>query len=40
MGVVGRILVQLACKLQRSDVETRRLMEFEPRLKQPCNHAG
>ena len=26
--------------MQRSDVETRRLMEFEPRLKQPCDHAG
>ena len=40
MGVVGRILLELACKLQRSDMETRRLMEFEPRLKQPCDHSG
>ena len=39
MGVVGRTLLELACKLQRSDMETRRLMEFKPRRKQPCHHA-
>ena len=26
--------------MQRSNVETWRLMEFEPRLKQPCDHTG
>ena len=29
-----------ALDMQRSDVETRRLMEFQPRLKKPCDHAG
>ena len=40
MGIVSRTLVQLACQLQRSDVKTWWLMEFQPRLKQPCDHAG
>ena len=39
VGVVGRILFELACKLQRPDVEARRLVQFELGLKQPLNHA-
>ena len=39
MGVVGRILLELACELQRSDVKAWRLMQFEARIQQPCDHA-
>ena len=36
--VVGRVLLELACKLKGSDMKIGRLMEFETRRKQPRDH--